>query len=219
MNRRAFTQLLAIGGVAPLGWAEGALNTAIALTAARPPDSTLSFPVPSFKPGRRIESASAVLLPFTDRDQIDWEGFTSLLERTWTAGLTPAVNMDTGYVNLLTTEERGSVLAQTRDHSRGRRFIAGAFIEGEKRDPATAYLAQVDFIRAHGGMPILFQCSALSQASESRVLDVYKRVGKAGGPLLAFELGTMFAPFGRIYSEGMIRRLLGCVLAEVLLQA
>ena len=93
------------------------------------------------------------------------------------------------------------MLAYTRDHSQGRRFIAGAFFEGEKRDPATAYLAQVDIIRAHGGMPILFQCSALLQASEIQVLDVYKRVGKAGGPLLAFELGTMFAPFGRIYSE------------------
>ena len=112
------------------------------------------------------------------------------------------------YVNLLTTEERGSVLAYTRDHSQGRRFIAGAFFEGEKRDPATAYLAQVDIIRAHGGMPILFQCSALLQASEIQVLDVYKRVGKAGGPLLAFELGTMFAPFGRIYSEEMITGLL-----------
>ena len=131
MNRRAFTQFLAISGVAPLGWAEGALNMPVALTAGRPLDSTLSLPVPSFKPGRRIESASAVLLPFTDRDQIDWESFGNLLERTWIAGLTPAVNMDTGYVNLLTSEERGSVLAYTRDHSQGRRFIAGAFIEAQ----------------------------------------------------------------------------------------
>lgn len=96
MNRRAFTQFLAISGLAPLGWAEGALNMPVALTAGRPLDSTLSLPVPSFKPGRRIESASAVLLPFADRDQIDWESFGNLLERTWIAGLTPAVNMDTG---------------------------------------------------------------------------------------------------------------------------
>jgi dihydrodipicolinate synthase/N-acetylneuraminate lyase len=116
--------------------------------------------------------------------------------------------MDTGYVNLLTAEERGRVLVYTRERSQGRRFIAGAFIEGDGRDPAGAYLAQVDTIRAHGGTPILFQCSALSHTSESQVLDVYKRVGKAGGPLLAFELGTMFAPFGRIYSQEFIAGLL-----------
>src|SRR5208283_3971776 len=134
--------------------------------------------------------------------------FSSLLERTWAAALTPAINMDTGYVNLLTPEERGRVLAYTRDHSQGRRFIAGASIEGDGRDPATAYLAQVDTIRAHGGTPILFQCSTLMREDENRVLDVYRQVGKAGGPLLAFELGTMFAPFGRICSEDFIARLL-----------
>jgi 4-hydroxy-tetrahydrodipicolinate synthase len=160
------------------------------------------------KPGRRIEGASAVLLPFTVRDEIDCDSFGNLLDRTWAAGLTPAVNMDTGYVNLLTPEERGRALTYTHDHAQGRRFIAGAFIEGDERDPVTAYLAQVDSIRAHGGTPILFQCSALRRASESQVLDVYTRVGKAGGPLLAFELGTMFAPFGRIYSEKFIAGLL-----------
>ena len=39
------------------------------------------------------------------------------------------------------------------------------------------------------------------------MLDVYREVGRAGGPLLAFELGTMFAPFGRIYSTDFIVRL------------
>jgi dihydrodipicolinate synthase/N-acetylneuraminate lyase len=208
MNRRSFAQLLAMSGVAPLGWVEKALGSTIASIAAHTSDSTLSVPVPSLKPGRRIEGASAVLLPFTVRDEIDWGSFTSLLERTWAAALTPAVNMDTGYVNLLTPEERGRVLAYTGDHSQGRRFIAGAFIEGDGRDPATAYLAQVDTIRAHGGTPILFQCSTLTRESENRVLDVYRQVGKAGGPLLAFELGTMFAQFGRIYSEDFIARLL-----------
>ena len=60
--------------------------------------------------------------------------------------MTPAVNMDTGYVNLLTTEERDRVLAYTHDRSLGRKFIAGAFIEGDGRDPARAYLDQVETI-------------------------------------------------------------------------
>lgn len=95
--------------------------------------------VPSLKPNRRIDGMSAVLLPFTEDDQPHWEDFRRLLDRTWTAGLTPAVNMDTGYVNLLTTGERERVLAETTEVAAGRRFVAGAFIEGESGDPIAAY--------------------------------------------------------------------------------
>ena len=57
--------------------------------------------VPPLRPGRRIDGISAVLLPFTRAGAPDWDGFRRLLHRTWAAGLTPAVNMDTGYVHLL----------------------------------------------------------------------------------------------------------------------
>lgn len=164
--------------------------------------------LPAVKPGRKIEGISAVLLPFTDRDEIDWASFGDLIDRTWTAGLTPAVNMDTGYVHLLTSDQRARVLAFTHDRASGRRFVAGAFIEFDDRDAVEAYRGQVTAIRQCGGTPILFQCSALAQASERQILDVYARVGEAGGPLLAFELGAMFAPFGRIYSDEFFARLL-----------
>jgi dihydrodipicolinate synthase/N-acetylneuraminate lyase len=164
--------------------------------------------VPSLKPGRHIEGNSAVLLPYTSDDRPDWESFRRLLDGTWAAGLTPAVNMDTGYVNLLTPAERERVLLETAEVGRGRRFIAGAFIEGEQGEPADAYLRAVKQIRARGGTPILFQATALAEATEQHVLDAYGRVAQSGGPLLAFELGTMFAPFGRIYSEDFFRRLL-----------
>jgi dihydrodipicolinate synthase/N-acetylneuraminate lyase len=167
-----------------------------------------AVPVPAMKTRRRIEGISAVLLPFTDQDTPDWEGFRRLLGRTWDAGLAPAVNMDTGYVHLLTPNERASVLIEAQGMARGRRFVAGAFIEGAPGDPATAYRIEVERIRQQGGTPILFQCSALANASEQQVIDVYTEVAKGGGPLLAFELGTMFAPFGRIYSEDFIERLL-----------
>jgi dihydrodipicolinate synthase/N-acetylneuraminate lyase len=164
--------------------------------------------VPPLQPGRTIEGISAVLLPFTPNDKVDWESFSRLLDRTWASGLTPAVNMDTGYVNLLTADARDRVLQTTKEVARGRSFVAGAFIEGAPGDPAARYLAEVERIRAHGGTPILFQTSALTDTSEQQVLDVYTRVGESGGPLLAFELGRMFAPFGRIYSSEFYRRLL-----------
>jgi dihydrodipicolinate synthase/N-acetylneuraminate lyase len=165
-------------------------------------------PLPSLRPGRAIDGVSAVLLPFTENDKPDWASFGRLLDRTWTAGLTPAVNMDTGYVHLLTLDERRRVLDLAGEVAAGRRFVAGAFIEGNDADPVTAYRKEIEQIRAAGGTPILFQCSALSSRPEGEVLDIYRLVGDAGGPLLAFELGTMFAPFGRIYSEDFFRRLL-----------
>ena len=81
--------------------------------------------IPALKPGRAIEGISAVLLPYLPGDRPDWESFRALLDRTWTAGLTPAVNMDTGYVNLLTPAERARVLSETMEVGGGRRFIAG----------------------------------------------------------------------------------------------
>jgi dihydrodipicolinate synthase/N-acetylneuraminate lyase len=176
----------------------------------RPNPSNLdasSVPVPALRRERRIEGIAAVLLPFGDDDRPDWESYRRLLETTWAAGLTPAVNMDTGYVNLLSAAERAQVLRNASDVAAGRRFIAGAFIEGSSLEPLLAYRHAVEEIRAHGGTPILFPCAALGPCSEDDVLSVYRRVAEAGGPLLAFELGTMFVPFGRIYSQEFITRL------------
>ncbi|MEO7190940.1 MAG: dihydrodipicolinate synthase family protein [Vicinamibacterales bacterium] len=163
--------------------------------------------VPALRPGRVIEGISAVLLPFR-ADAPDWSTFTELLDRTWRAGLTPAVNMDTGYVNLLTTAERARVLAIAREVSASRRFVAGAFIEGEPGIPRQLYGRVIDEIRRAGGTPILFQCSPLASSTEDEVLAVYADLAAVGDPLLAFELGTMFAPFGRIYSTGFLERLM-----------
>jgi dihydrodipicolinate synthase/N-acetylneuraminate lyase len=170
--------------------------------------ASIHVPIPALCPGRRIEGVSAVLLPFTLEDTPDWEGFHRLLESTWSAGLTPAVNMDTGYVHLLTIDERERVLATTGDAAAGRRFIAGAFIDGLDGDPSRLYARDVDRIRRRGGEPIIFQSTALARGSEAGALEVYRAVAAAGPPLLAFELGQMFAPFGRIYSLDFFARLM-----------
>ena len=74
------------------------------------------MPVPSLRLGRRIEGISAVLLPFTMNDEPVWVGYRHLLAGTWEAGHTPAVNMDTGYVNLLTADEQET---KRKIHGRG----------------------------------------------------------------------------------------------------
>jgi dihydrodipicolinate synthase/N-acetylneuraminate lyase len=164
--------------------------------------------IPPLRPGRRIEGASALLLPFATDGRPDLDAYAALLDRTFSAGLTPAVNMDTGFVNLLSREERRLVLATAKDVAGRRPFVAGAFIEGESGETAALYHREVAEIREAGGMPILFPCSALRSADEKHVLDVHAEVGRAGGPLLAFELGPMFAPFGRTFSSDLFARLI-----------
>jgi dihydrodipicolinate synthase/N-acetylneuraminate lyase len=159
-------------------------------------------------PKRKIEGMSAILLPFTAEGEIDYDGFTRHLVSTTDAGLTPAVNMDTGYGNLLTLEERLRILKLTQETLAGRAFVAGAFIEGEAGEMLSLYYREVETIQAHGGIPILFQCSGLKAMTGGEVVAVYQSVAARCGRLLAFELGEMFAPFGQIYSLEMVRELM-----------
>ena len=61
-------------------------------------------PVSMLRPRRKIQGISAILLPFAEPGKIAWGEFETHLGRTLTAGLTPAVNMDTGYGHLLPDE-------------------------------------------------------------------------------------------------------------------
>src|SRR5262245_42676296 len=143
------------------------------------PDESTPFAIPPMRLRRRIEGISTVLLPFGADDRPDWESFRRLLDRTWAAGLTPAVNMDTGHVNLTADDERSRVLTIAAEVGEGRVFVAGAFIEGKTGDPASLYRHEIERIRLHGGgTPILFQCSALAGASEQDVLAVYRRTAE-----------------------------------------
>jgi dihydrodipicolinate synthase/N-acetylneuraminate lyase len=54
----------------------------------------------------------------------------------------------------------------------------------------------------------LFQCAALTSLPDHEIVGVYRSVAERVGPILGFELGTMFAPFGRIYSLELFSELL-----------
>ncbi|MEO6845765.1 MAG: dihydrodipicolinate synthase family protein [Chthoniobacterales bacterium] len=152
------------------------------------------------KPGRTIEGISAVLLPFNEDNSQDLDSYRTLLTRTWNAGITPSVNMDTGYSNLLTEEERIHILDLVQESAAGRSFVAGAFVEGKTGDLKSLYLDQIEKITKRGGTPILFQCTALKAMSDDQVIALYSELGKATPAFLAFELGEMFVPFGRIHT-------------------
>ena len=159
------------------------------------------FPHSLLRPGRTITGMSAVLLPFTEDGGVDWPAFAAHIERTAEAGLIPAVNMDTGYMTLLDEATRQAVLACSRDVLAGGPFIAGAYVADQPGDAwdGDAYRQQIEIIQQHGGTPIVCQSYGLTDQGRDEILNAYAELGRDCPRFLAFELGGMFAPFGRIY--------------------
>ncbi len=158
-------------------------------------------PLTMLRPRRKITGISAILLPFTAAGGIDWDGLRGHIRRTAEAGIMPAVNMDTGYANLISEAERAQVLRLTAETLGEGVFVAGAFVAdspGEKWD-ADAYCWQVEAIQEAGGIPIIFQSFGLTQQDNEDIVRSYSRIAENTDQFIAFELGTMFAPFGAIY--------------------
>jgi dihydrodipicolinate synthase/N-acetylneuraminate lyase len=158
-------------------------------------------PIGMLRPRRKITGISAVLLPFEANGEIAWPAFRAHVARTADAGLTPAVNMDTGYVNLLDAAVRTRVLCETREELAGRPFVAGAFVGDKPGDRLNldAYRRAAAEVQAHGGTPVVFQCYGLTALRRDELLDAYRAIARECPKFIAFELGTQFAPFGKIY--------------------
>jgi dihydrodipicolinate synthase/N-acetylneuraminate lyase len=163
------------------------------------------------RPNREIVGMSAILLPFRPDGAVDWGGFEAHLARTIDAGLVPAVNMDTGYVQLIDDATRTDVLGRASKLCAGLRFVAGAFVADEAGDSydADGYVATTSAIAEAGGTPIVFPSWGLHGLSDDAWVDAHAALGDRVGDLLAFELGPMFVPNGRILSLDAYRRLLG----------
>ncbi len=163
------------------------------------------------RPSRKILGMSAVLLPFQSNGEVDWVSFRNLVVRTADCGLVPAVNMDTGYANLIDDATRRQVLTVTREALSNRPFVAGAFV-GDTPGSAfqlDAYLRQMAWIIEAGAMPVIFQSYGLTGQGDEEIVAAYRAIGQRCDKFIGFELGTMFAPFGKIYSLQLYRELMG----------
>jgi dihydrodipicolinate synthase/N-acetylneuraminate lyase len=167
-------------------------------------------PVDRLRPCRRITGCAAVLLPFVDGSTVDWPAFRSLLERTVAAGLTPAVNMDTGFVQLLDAATRARVLATAAEVA-GPGFLAGAVVDDAPGDrfAAEGQVAAMEAIVAAGGTPVVFPSHGLNALEPAAWVAAHEWLATACDRFVAFELGPMFVPYGRIYPIEAYRDLLG----------
>lgn len=158
---------------------------------------------PTIKPRRAILGISAVYLPFEADGSVAWPSFRAHLERTLQAGLVPAVNMDTGFVQFLDDSTRRQVLAETRAVVSGREFVAGCFVADQPGDALRPedYRRAIELVQRHGGLPIVFPSFGLAAAPNAETLRAFEAMARCTSRFLAFELGAMFAPCGRIFDD------------------
>jgi dihydrodipicolinate synthase/N-acetylneuraminate lyase len=158
---------------------------------------------------RKVHGIAAALLPFESDGRIAVAAFQNHLRATHACGLINAVNMDTGYVNYLSDSEKLDVLRWAREAlGKDAPLVAGAYIEGQPGDIVALYRKQMDVIVECGGIPILFQTSRMHAKSSAEKAAIYQEICRGYAHVLAFELGSMFAPNGEIFDAEMIRRLL-----------
>ncbi len=156
---------------------------------------------------RRVHGISAVLLPYTATGKIDWAQFEAHVQRTHTAGLDVAVNMDTGFVDLLSEHERSLVLAATRGVlGASTPFYAGAF-PGAAGD-ATSYAASTAAIVKSAGIPVIVQSRAMHGLGAAAKAAFYATICEPLQRALAFELSPVFAPHGEIWDDETFARIM-----------
>jgi dihydrodipicolinate synthase/N-acetylneuraminate lyase len=168
---------------------------------------TLSESLGRARSPRRVHGISAVLLPYKPGGSIDWEAFEKHLLRTRDAGLDVAVNMDTGFGDLLTEAEHEQVLDVTRRLLGNDVFYAGAFPSKAVGGP-DSYAPALRAIEARGAVPVIVQCGAMHGLGPAEKALFYDRICRHATRALAFELGPVFAAHGEIWDDETFARII-----------
>ena len=160
-------------------------------------------PASLVRPRRVITGMSAILLPMKADHSVDWEGFAAHVSRTAAAGITPAINMDTGYVQLIDDATRRQALAIARDAvGPAGTMVAGACVvdaPGAAFDEA-AYGRQIEMMLAVGATAVIFPSYGLTAGGDAALLAGYRALARRMPAFIGFELSTAFVPCGRMLS-------------------
>lgn len=161
------------------------------------------------RPRRRVSGIAAALLPFEADGRVAVEAFKEHLRATHAAGLTNAVNMDTGYVNLLGEREQSDVLRWTLEAlGQGVPFFAGAYVDGLEGDLVSLYRRRMDEIAEAGATPVIFQSVRMHALDAREKVSLYREVCRGFDEVIGFELHPAFAPGGEVFDEETVRGLL-----------
>ena len=155
------------------------------------------------RPRRVIRGISAVLLPMRGAGGVDWEAFATHVARTAAVGIAPAVNMDTGYVQLIDADTRREALRIARETlGSGGELVAGACVVDAPGDAfdETAYGRQLEMIVACGATPVIFPSFGLTAGSDADFITRCQILARQVPAFIGFELSTAFVPSGRVLS-------------------
>ncbi|MEP6624817.1 MAG: dihydrodipicolinate synthase family protein [Acidimicrobiia bacterium] len=160
------------------------------------------------RPGRTITGMSAVLIPYTIDGAIDWPAVEAHITRTHAESLTPAVNMDTGYVQLLDEADQERVLDLATAVTGGA-FVAGAYVPDDAGAPfdLDAYLHAASAVTDRGGTPVIFPSHGLNSLDDQAWVAAHEALAARLDRFIGFELGSMFVPYGRVVSLEAYREL------------
>ena len=167
-------------------------------------------PAPLVQRGRPIQGISAILLPYGADGQVDWLAFSRHVSRTVAAGITPAINMDTGYVQLLDDATRGQALRVAREAVPAGELVAGACVVDQ---PGAAfdqdgYRRQFEMIAQVDAVPVIFPSFGLTAGQDSDVIARYQQLAAMVPRFIGFELATAFVPSGRVLGREAYAELL-----------
>jgi dihydrodipicolinate synthase/N-acetylneuraminate lyase len=165
-------------------------------TATRPID-----PAALVRPRRAITGMSAILLPIAPGGGVDWSGFQAHVARTTAAGITPAINMDTGYVQLIDDATRRQALALAHEAAGPEaRLVAGACVvdgPGSAFDES-AYGRQFEIMAGVNATPVIFPSFGLTAGTDADMLARLRALARRVPSFIGFELSTAFVPCGRV---------------------
>jgi hypothetical protein len=107
--------------------------------------------------------------------------------------------MDTGYVQLLDEADRLRALDTARAVA-GDGFVAGAHVADAAGDAwnGDAYRRALEAIESRGGTPVVFPSHGLSALDGPDWAGAHAELARTSDRFIAFELGPMFVPYGRI---------------------
>jgi NAD(P)H-dependent flavin oxidoreductase YrpB (nitropropane dioxygenase family) len=128
---------------------------------------------------------------------IDWDAFAAHVARTAAAGITPAVNMDTGYVQLIDDAIRRQAPTLARDTlGPDGELVAGACVVDApfaEFDEA-GYGRQFDMIATAGAIPVIFSSHGLTAGTDADFVARIERQGAHAERFIGSSAGRPSCP-------------------------
>jgi len=159
-------------------------------------------------PSRTIDGSASLPVWLGSSGRLDLSALADRLQATFTAGLTPAVNLFAGSVDRLGREPRTDILATAAGVARGRRFIAGTLPTEEAAPLAVRYGRAVDAVVRQGGTPLLLPIPELAALDGDALVHLWRQATAGHRGVLVIEMADAFQAPAPFYSPEIIARLL-----------